>query len=537
MTITPPPDHVTVDRDVEMAVRDGTILRVDVYRPDRPGRYPVLMCAHPYGKDATPKPKRGGGHRPPLQTRLLPQSRPYTISAWTGWEAPDPGYWVPRGYVVVNADLRGWGHSDGTGELLSDQEADDYHDLVEWAAAQEWSNGKVGLSGVSYLAISQWGAASKRPPHLAAISPWEGFSDAYRDFMRPGGIREDGFAVVWAKGLGAKHESPVTVRTEQKARPLFDDWWRARNRDLEAIDVPALICGSFSDHNLHSAGSFNGFLRIGSAQKWLYTHRGPKWATYYGPQALAFQARFFDHFLRGDDNGMESVPPVRLEVRETADKIADIREETAWPLASTVWRQLHLDAAGDALRDEPPPSAARTEFDHRAGRCSFRYRFDTDTEVTGPMALRLHVEVEDAIDVSLFVGIRKWHDGQIVGFEGSYGFTHALVTCGWLEASHRDIDPERSKPWAPFHPHTRARPLRSGEIAPVDIGLLPSATLFRAGDELELLVQGRWFFLRNPLFGSFPAGYQRSAKGRTILHCGGEHDSFLLLPTVPGSTT
>ena len=271
VTITPPPDDVVVERDVEVAVRDGTILRVDVYRPDRAGQYPVLMCAHPYGKDSTPAPKPNGGYKVPFQMRLIPQSEPFTISAWTGWEAPDPAYWVPRGYVVVNADLRGWGHSDGTGELLSAQEADDYHDLIEWAGEQEWSNGKVGLSGVSYLAISQWGAAATRPPHLAAISPWEGFTDAYCDFMRPGGIREDGFLVVWAKVLGRQRRSPVTVRAEQRARPLFDDWWRRLDRDLESIEVPALVCGSFSDHNLHSAGSLRGFLRIGSEHKWLYT--------------------------------------------------------------------------------------------------------------------------------------------------------------------------------------------------------------------------------------------------------------------------
>src|SRR4051812_14111165 len=263
-----PPSGVRVDRDVEVRARDGVTLRVDVYRPERDGRFPVLMSAQPYGKDALPARRRRGGYRPPLQYRLMPQTVPFAHSAWTGWEAPDPAFWVARGYVVVSADLRGWGRSDGVGELFSAQEALDCYDLVEWAGTQPWSNGRVGLGGVSYLAISQWAAASARPPHLAAICPWEGFTDFYRDFARPGGIREDGFVVVWSIGMRLRRRSRVDIRRQQKARPLLDAWWAVRNRDLERIEVPALVCGSFSDHNLHSRGSFEGFRRISSPQKW-----------------------------------------------------------------------------------------------------------------------------------------------------------------------------------------------------------------------------------------------------------------------------
>lgn len=532
VTVTAPPAGVEVDRDVEIAMSDGTILRVNVHRPVGGGRYPVIASAHPYGKDHLPKKGRGSGYRSPLQLRLLPQSSPFTISALTGWEAPDPGWWVPRGYVVVNADLRGWGRSDGTGELLSEQEAGDYHDLVEWLGVQPWSNGRVGLSGVSYLALSQWGVGATRPPHLAAICPWEGFTDAYRDFMRPGGVREDGFVTIWNLGLARQHRSPVTIRREQVRRPLFDDWWQARCADLERLEVPALICGSFSDHNLHSGGSFRGFERIGSSRKWLYTHRGPKWATYYGPEALEFQARFFDHFLRSEETGIDDEPPVRLEVRETAEEIAAVRHETTWPLERTEWRTLHLDAAAGSLLDHSPPPGS-VSFDTRRGCATFRHRFDEDTELTGPMALRLHLRAIGLRDVSVFAGIRKWRGDRVVGFEGSYGFQDALVTCGWLKASQRRVDPNRSSPWEPVHPHDREEPLSPGQVVALDIGLLPSATLFRAGEEVELLVSGRWLFSRNPLFGPFPAAYQPSGRGRAVLHTGPGHPSHLLIPVIP----
>jgi uncharacterized protein len=278
------------------------------------------MCAFPYGKDRLPK--RGPfGYRPPPPYRMLRQPKPVTWSAWTTWESPDPAYWVPRGYVVVNCDLRGFGTSDGRGSLLTNAEARDIHDLIEWAGTQPWSSGKVGMNGVSYLAISQYKAAALRPPHLAAICPWEGFSDVYRDFARPGGIREDGFIRVWNAGVKRQGRTDEDMRQGQLDHPLRDEWWIARTPELERIEVPMLVCGSFSDQELHSRGSFRAFERVNSRHRWLYTHRGGKWAEYYSEKALAFQHRFFDHFLKSEENGMTNVPPVRLEVREDRDTI------------------------------------------------------------------------------------------------------------------------------------------------------------------------------------------------------------------------
>jgi predicted acyl esterase len=166
----------------------------------------------------------------------------------------------------------------------------------------------------------------------------------------------------------------------------------------------------------------------------------------------------------------------------------------------------------------------------RKGRATFDWRFDTDTEVTGPMSLRLHVEVQNADDVYLFAGVWKLRGGRVVGFQGSYGFDRDLVTRGWLKASHRYSDPARSFPWLPFHPHDRHEPLQPGEIVPLDIGLLPSATQFRAGETLRLELRGRQFFPQNPVIGQFPAGYERSPRGTCVLHCGGDYPAALLLP-------
>jgi predicted acyl esterase len=529
--VVPPPPGVRFLRDVPIPLRDGTVLRANVFRSATAGRYPVLVCAHPYGKDNLPRRHRFG-YRLSMQYRFVRMGAPFQISAWTSWEAPDPAFWVSRSYVVVNVDLRGFGRSQGEGSLLSDAEARDYYEIIEWAAAQPWSSGRIGLNGVSYLALSQWKVAALRPPHLAAICPWEGFSDLYRDFARPGGVREDGFFRLWTALLRRSGRLRDDPRKEQLARPLWDDWWAAHTPALERIEVPALICGSFSDHCLHSRGAFAAFQRIASAQRWLYTHRGGKWATYYSPEALAFQLRFFDHFLKGAANGMPEVPPVRLEVRETGSVVRAVRQEPAWPLPTTRWTPLHLHPDG-TLREHPAPAAGAVRFAARGGSAAFDWTVPNDLELTGPMALRLWVECRGAADANLFVGVRKLRGAREVGFEGSYGFNRDLVTRGWLKLSHRQLDAERSTAWQPVHTHTLAQPLQPGELVPIEVELLPSATLFRRGETLRLELRGEPFFPWNPLVGQFPARYERSPRSTIVLHCGGRFDARLLVPLIP----
>ncbi|BBZ12500.1 CocE/NonD family hydrolase [Mycobacterium branderi] len=523
----PEPGAVVVHDDVAVTTRDGTVLRVNVYLPPDAGPFPVLLCAHPYGKDKLPK-KRGRGYAVPFQYRLLRQPSRLRFSTLTTWEAPDPAWWTAHGFAVVNCDLRGAGQSDGIGSLLSDQEGEDVYDLVEWAAEQPWSTGAVGMIGVSYLAISQWKAAALRPPHLRAIVPWEGFTDAYRDLARPGGIREVGFISIWSRGLKSARLK-YRLSEEVSNRPLRDEFWRSLVPDLAKIEVPALICGSFSDNNLHSRGSMRGFEQIGSAERHLYTHRGGKWTTFYSESALQTQLAFLNRHLR--DVPGEPLPRVRLEVRDDRDHIAQVRDETSWPPESTVWTALHLTDVG--LRTDPAERDGSITFDTRSGGARFGWTVPADTEITGPMALRLFVEVAGGDDVDLFVGIEKWCGTTFVPFEGAYGFGRDRITCGWLKASMRALDETRSRPFEPV-PRCDARdPLPAGQVVQVDIPLGPSATLFRAGEQLRLVVAGRWLWPRNPLTGQFPAAYERGPRTRCTLHWGPERDPRLLIPVIP----
>jgi len=527
-----PPGAVLREVDVEVPMRDGVVLRVNLHRPPGDEPLPAIMSAHPYGKDALPRRTRRGRWRVSPQYRGFRQPRPVAFSPLTGWEAPDPAWWVARGYAVVNCDLRGCGTSDGTGDLLTTQEGEDYHDLIEWAAAQPWCTGKVGLLGVSYLAISQYEAAATRPPHLAAICPWEGFSDPYRDLMRPGGTREDGFIRVWSRGM-RKWRLAGDVRAGQVAHELCDDWWRERTPRLERIEAPMLVCASFSDHNLHSHGSFRAFEQVGSSQKWLYTHRGGKWATFYSEDALAAQLRFFDRFLEGAENGLDDEPPVRLEVRSDRDTVAEVRHEPEWPLRGTRWTELSLSADGRLVADAGDATAGAVGFDTRSGCATFCWTFPERTELSGPMALRLEVSLQHGGDADLHVRVQKLRGGHAVPFEGSYGYGLDGVTTGWLRLSQRELDAARSRPFEPVHSHRRHLPLAAGEVGPVEIALMPSATLFEVGEQLALEVHGRWPKPRNPLTGQFPAWYERRPRTACTLHCGGDHDARLLVPAIP----
>jgi len=529
VTVYPMPADVRKDGDVPVQLRDGVTLRLNLFRPEGDGPFPVLLSAHPYGKDALPRWKRRRWSVNP-QFRIMNQSAPLQISDQTSWEAPDPVWWTRQGYAVINLDTRGGGHSEGRGDLLSDQEADDIAQVIAWVAEQPWSTGAVGMIGVSYLALSQYKVAALKPPALKAICPWEGFTDAYRDFFTPGGIVEDGFARVWLLLTGRVARLNTNLAAERRKHPLRDAWWEALVPDLENITVPILECTSFSDDNLHSGGSMRAFQRVGSVHRHAYTHRGPKWATFYGEDARQHQLAFFDRYLR-DDLDAPSLPPVRLEIRDRLDHVVQVRDEQEWPLARTDWRQLHL--AGQGRLSDAEAEDGSVTFDLRHNAAAFEYRFPESTELSGPMTLRFHVTTRGAKDPRLFVGVEKWSHGVPVPFEGSYGYGRDHVAQGRLRLAFRELDPARSSPHQPEFTFRSLQPIARDEELDVTIPLTSSATLFHAGDSLRLIIAGRYLQPRNPLFGHFPTHYEPSAAGKATVSWGPGRASILEIPVIP----
>jgi predicted acyl esterase len=519
-----PVPGVRFERDVPVPMRDGVHLRANVFRPEQDGRYPVVLSVSPYGKDGLPEDYG-------LFRALGQQVGFFSKSDYCAFEAPDPGFWVPHGYVVVHADTRGMWRSEGHATWLSAQDAEDYYDLVEWAAAEPWSTGRVGLSGVSYLAMSQWAVAALNPPHLAAIMPWEGVSDMVRELAFHGGIRETRFLPAFYRQRVRAHRNPAFAPGEDlldeiERHPLDDDYWAGKRPDLARITVPALVCASWSDQGLHTRGSLEGFARIASEHKWLYTHGRRKWETFYSPEAQRVQRQFFDRFLRDVDTGIEAVARVRLEVRR-AYYVQDVREEPAWPVPGTTVRRLHLDAREGRLGDDPAAAEGSVVY-AASGRATFELRFDRDTELTGGMRLRLWIAAEEADDADLFAGIEKLDAaGQVVGFSGYNFLADDIVAKGWLRLSHRELDDARSTETRPWHTHRRLQKVRPGEVVSADVEIWPSSTLFEAGSTLRLVVQGHE--LRDyPDFGHTDS----VNRGSYRLFTGGRYDSVLAVPAV-----
>lgn len=520
---------IILERDVAVPMRDGVDLSANVFRPAGGGRVPVIMSVTPYGKDKTPD--RLGMFFMRLAGVRFGDIR---VSRHTGFEAPDPVHWVGQGYAVLLADVRGMHKSQGHAGVLTDQDAADYYDLIEWAAAQPWCDGGVALSGVSYLAMSQWRVAALRPPHLKAIVPWEGVSDLYREFVFQGGIPETGFIPIWWKnrmlrGRNKGYAFAEDFMAEVARHPLADAYWSAKQPPLERIEVPALVCASWSDQGLHTRGSFEGFARIASPRKWLYTHGRKKWETYYGADALATQKAFLDHFVKGADNGWQETPPVRIELRKSYYR-HEVRHEERWPLAATRHVPLYLDAAAAALRVAPLAEPTQVSYDPARGGAVFARRFDEDVELTGETKLRLWVGTSEGDDLDLFVVLRKFDPaGNEVFFCGYNGYEKDAVAKGWLRVSHRALDPDKSRPSRPYQTHAREEKLAAGEIVPVEIEILPSSTWFEAGSRLELSVLGHDG-------AKYPAFKHTKLvnRGRHTIHAGGRFDSHLLVPLIRG---
>lgn len=481
----PLPEGIIIERDVRVKMRDDIHLDATVYRPAKEGRYPVILCVTAYGKDFGPAEY---STLPKIKSAGLAVGT-MKISDVTTWEGADPGFWVPNGYVCMVADARGYYGSEGLPGLFTEEDAKDYHDLIEWAGVQPWSDGAVGLHGVSYLAMNQWMVASKtKPSHLKAIIPWEGASDFLRDLIEPGGIPETRFLGAYYSGSLARgagdyivEHGPAMFR-EAALNPFI----------LENIEVPALICASWSDHGLHTRGSIEGFSRIRSDQKWLYTHGGNKWEVYYSPEAVEWQKSFLDHFLKGEENGFDRRPRVRLEVRNTKEDV-EIRSEDSWPPSDTHFTPFYLDLDNRTLALEAPEQAQSHSYDAEDKQTvDFDHRFDRRTEVTGPMVLKLWVAAEDADNLDLFAAVRKFDsEGNEIFFCGKDGYRQGVVALGWLRASLRHLDLDRSKPWRPWQSLDRVEKVQPGEIVPVEIEILPSSTLFEAGEVLRLSISGR----------------------------------------------
>jgi predicted acyl esterase len=577
-------DGMRIDWDVPVTMDDGLTLRADVYRPVEEGRYPALVSYGPYGKGLAFQ----DGYKTAweIMAREFPDAVAGTLNKYQNWEVADPEKWVPDGYVCVRVDSRGAGRSPGYLDHNNARENRDFYLCIEWAAAQAWSNGKIGLNGISYYASSQWRAAALQPPHLAAICVWEGWSDYYRDGARHGGIActfrknwQEMQVVTVQHGRGERgprsrvtgelvcgddtlpdetlRQNRADMWANVLARPLIDGYYRERTADLSKITVPLLSAANWGGQGLHTRGNFEGYGRAGSIQKWLEVHGDSHWAPFYTDYGVALQKRFFDHFLKGADNGWDEEPRVTLQVRHPGQDRSGAgaarfveRKEHEWPLARTQWTRYYLDLANRALTPDPAHGAATIEYDAMGEGITFSMPpLGSRIEITGPSALKLFLS-SSTTDADVFAVLRVFApDGREVVFQGALD-PHTPVGQGWLRASHRKLDPALSLPHRPYHTHDEIQPLTLGTTVELDVEIWPTCIVVPEGYTIALTVRGRDYEyageaatlsnMKNPMRGCGPFVHDDPQDrppdvfgGKVTLHAGVRQQPYLLLPIIP----
>jgi hypothetical protein len=561
----PLPCDIVFERDVALKMRDGVTIYTDVFRPANAGKFPAIVSWSPYGKEIGGQwlddiPGRSGV---PLEL----------VSELQKFEGADPAFWVDKGYVVLNPDPRGAYASEGNVSYWGRQLAEDGYDFIEWAAAQPWSSGKVALAGNSWLAVSQWFIAAERPPHLAAIAPWEGFADHFRDTGNRGGIPAPAFPEAIIKtfaGKGLVEDQPRMIVENQ----LMTPYWEDKKARLERIEVPAYVVASFTNP-AHTHGSFDGFRKTASKDKWLRVNNTNEWLDFYTPQYRDELLAFFNHYLKDEKNGWEKTPRVRLCVLDPGGTDQVDRVESEWPLKRVAARKLFI-GGNDALATTPPSAASSLGYAVQGARpVELRHTFARDTEITGYMSLRLWVEADGADDMELAVSVEK-RDKNGKAFKQALGegASGAVAATGMLRVSQRALDAQRSTPFEPYLLHTLEQKMRPKEIVPVDISIWPMAMLYHAGEQLVLTIAPH-----SPMSTDFDMGFGAAPipvpadgttylpgkavelvtlggppssspafsktqqaptpasrnKGRHIIHFGGKYDSHLLIPEVPAT--
>ncbi|MFH1490172.1 MAG: CocE/NonD family hydrolase, partial [Pseudomonadota bacterium] len=467
--------EIKAELNTRVKMRDGVRLACNIYRPDADEKFPALLAISPYGKDG--------------QMQKIPP-RPFTPD-YAHIEAGNTEFFVSRGYVHVIADGRGSGHSDGKYDICSRKEQEDGYDLIEWIAEQPWCNGNVGMVGISYFALIQYLIAAQQPPHLKAIFPHDGWGDMYRDVSHHGGILMQGWLRNWVQGgnmlawnaepasekIYSKKElrqkiekwksnevvqkSPTLYNTLEfpHSRPTLFDWlinefdgeyyWeRSASTKYDQIKIPVFL-GSEMHHYpviMHLPGAFRAFEGIDAPKRLVIRPSVPERPFHeFHDEIVAW----YDYWLKGIDTGIMDEPPIKIWVRQ-AD---DWRCGDEWPLRETRWTDYYLRSDNNLEKEKKPATEEKPDtFNHKPVLPLVMARFfmdpkpehlsfsteplGEDTEVVGPIALYLYASIATE-DADFIVKVKD------VNPDG----TEFVLSRGWLKASHRALDKERSKPW------------------------------------------------------------------------------------------
>lgn len=547
---------VTVERDVMIPMRDGTLIAANIYKPDAPGRYPAIHAADSYQKDLD--------HLPNLPIFHMRETN-------------DIGYFVSRGYVFVHTDSRGTGHSPtGQWDLFGREMQNDLYDMTEWIAAQEWCTGKVGMLGESLLAFSQWFCAVQQPPHLACILPWDAGADMYRDLTWHGGLMAVGFPTMWHMweirghyrlGIPERFGTPAPnpemggwdLVWNVMNHPTCDDFWKLRSPDFSKIQCPVFVVGALHKVGLHLRGVVRGYEEVRTPKKMMLIHGlidGDEMAIYNSPEMRLLMLRWYDHWLKGNDTGFMDEPPVSVFARgEDEYRLID-----DWPVPGTEYRKLYfhagpsgaVDSLNDGLLSWEAPTEADSSFSysypdpdwtHFSGGGSAvqdngiiygQKRIPTftsapleeDLQVMGNIVLVLYASSDQQNTDFCVRLVDQAPDAEQVPGMPPQGI---ILTRGWLKASHACTKSEElSKPDRPYYLHDDPRPIEPGEIYKYEIEIWPTSNVFKKGHRIRLDVACH----DSPAL-DFGGHYYGIKVGSDTYYHEKEHPSHIILPVTP----
>ncbi len=543
--------NVIVERDVKIQMSDGVHLNADIFRPDSDEKFPGILAISAFQLPAQSAPIKPGGFS--SITFLHPGEE-----KGRGWmEAGDPNFYVRRGYVHVIANWRGSGKSEG---LRGPKDPQDTYEVIEWMAKQPWCNGKVGMFGVSAFAIIQFKVAALNPPSLKCIFAPHGFTDAYRDSEYRGGILAYYFRRTIMKDYSNLRFNKVTLDEKKKEaiakalqdeditaipdlldvlknpneglNPLYIDvllnpldgpYWEPGRINYEKIKVPAYIGGCWATYGHHLPGAFRGWENLKGTKKMVI---GPPF--YLDRPLYQFQyesLRWFDYWLKGIETRIMDEPPVRLFVMGTNQW----KEANEWPLPETKWTPFYLHEDRLLSEHEHWPNEGSDSFEdslwHRGYLEYSSPPLVEDTEVIGPIALNLYASTTDK-EAFWFISLRE------VDQQGK----ERILTRGWLRGTHREVDLTRSKPWAPYHPHTKSEPLIPNKIYEFNISLIPTCNLFKAGSKIKLKISSTEDIPAKDAFEQIAGGQlRRQSASRITVYHDANIPSHLLLPITKGN--
>lgn len=539
---------VVIDRDVTVTMQDGVKLNGDIYRPNAEGRFPVILGISPYNKHL---------QSPPIMPIGFTPQRGYM-------ETGDPNYFVRRGYAHAVFNVRGTGWSEGFFQFNNRLELEDAAEVINWLAEQSWSDGNVGMFGVSFFAkIAKGVAALKLAPPLKAIfSPWSA-NEWYRSVWYHGGILNARFLTHWRfsphrlryrslvrEALGEQayqaaleaarqddelmaHDgvrevllnpepAPNALMADMVISPLDGPFWQERNIDGEPGEIPAYLGADWGNYGCHLPGIFDAW------DAW----RGPK-KLLIGPpiyldrplyQLQDEAVRWFDHWLRGVENGIMQEASVRCFMPPQGRW----RELESWPPPNVRWVEFYLHenellSEHEFWPNEGVDNIEESPFGH--GEITYRTPpLVEETEILGPLALTLYVSCTGS-EALLFATLLA------VDCDGA----ERELTRGWLRASQRALRDD-STPWEPRQTHDMREPLEPGEIYELKIPIVPTAVLLGPGERLALRLKG---------YDDEPAtsgtqGIARMHLGlpravRITIHHDSDHPSSLAVPITSGN--